>query len=287
MAVSQDYMATLLEAPLTPEEQEMLKQFVGINSLVSHDEALALFRMALLLPRQSRLLEIGSFRGGSTVALGHAARLRQHAIYCVDVWAEYQQQSDFVNMDSSQLHDMTILQEFISNTRFIKDRLCMLRGNSTDFRDILAEDLFSMVFIDGAHDYDSVVDDIIFGLKVIRPGGILCGHDYHSRGMDVKKAVHDIIINAEALTVKGVIRDTSIWYVVVEDPEYERLVAGTLRLMSKKDFAAAYRMLTDGLGSVKETEEIIRIRSGLEGVLDGTVMSEFADTLLPTDEAVR
>lgn len=267
-------LSRLLDAPLLPEEQEMLRQFVGINSLVAHEEALALFRMAMLLPHRSRLLEIGSYRGGSTVALGHAALLKQHDIYCVDVWGGYQQQPDFVNMDSSKLHDMTILQEFIRNTSFVKDRLCMLRGNSADFREILTSDLFSMVFIDGAHDYDSVVEDIIFGLKVIRPGGILCGHDYHSRGIDVKKAVHDIIISSEALTVKGLVSGTSIWYVVVEDPTYEYLIAMTLNLMAKKDYCAAHQMLLNGISSVQQTEEASRILIGLEEIVAGKVLPD-------------
>ncbi len=270
MASSQYPIATVLEARLSTEEQTMLKHFARIESLISHDEALALFRIAMMLPHESCLLEIGSFRGGSTVALGHAARLKNHVIYCVDLWAEYQKQTDFINMDRNQLDAPFIMQEFISNTSFIKDRLFMLRGNAPDFYKIMSNDLYSMVFIDGAHNYDSVVDDIIFGLKVIRPGGILCGHDYHSRGIDVKKAVHDIILSSRALTVKGVISNTSIWYVVVEDPAYEHLIAMTLKYMSKQKYSQAYKTLINGMTSVRQTEEIFVILSGLEAELGAT-----------------
>lgn len=257
-------IAHLLESLPNVEEQVMLRHFATVNSLIIPEEALALFRLAMLLPHASRILEIGSYRGGSTVALGHAARLKQHAIYCVDRWAAYHEQSDFVNMDTSQLDDMVILREFIENTNFIKDRLCMLRGSAEDFNPILGHSLFAFVFVDGAHDYTSVVDDIIFSLKVLKPGGILCGHDYHSMGVEVKRAVHDLIMSSETLSVKGLITNTSIWYVLVDDPDYELVIAKTIREMAAKRYASAYALLTEGMRGIKHTSEIERLLQGLE-----------------------
>jgi hypothetical protein len=140
----------------------------------------------------------------------------------------------------------------------------MLRGDASDFSRILGSSLFSLVFIDGAHDYRSVMNDIIFGLRVIEPGGILCGHDYHSAGIDVKKAVHDLIIQSETIAVKGLINNTSIWYSVIEDPAYELLVATAVRCIATGDLRGAYAMVTEGSEGFRETAEILRIRKGLE-----------------------
>ena len=257
-------ISKILEPLKSIEELGMLKHFSGIDSLVIADEALALYRLAMMAPAGSKVLEIGSYRGGSTAAIGHAAIQRNLQIFCIDKWAEYHEQSDFVNFDKSLLDDMRILREFIKNTEFVKERLCMLRGEVATFIEILGRGLFSMVFVDGAHDYFSVVDDIIFSLKVIEPGGILCGHDYHSAGLDVKKAVHDIIINSETITFKGLIEKTSIWYAVVEDPVYEVLLAETIKMMAQGDFKGAYRHLTEGSYSVPKTKEIARLKRGLE-----------------------
>ena len=254
----------ILEHELTADEKVMLENFSGINSLVIDLEALALYRLCLMLPNGKRVLEIGSYRGGSTVALGHAARMGNHKIFCIDMWSDYDQQSDFINVDKVQLNDMGILSEFIDNTAFVKDRLCMMRGNATDFSEILGHNRFSLIFIDGAHDYFSVVDDILCGLKTIEPGGILCGHDYHSAGVDVKKAVHDTIMQSETIVVKGLIENTSIWYAVIDDPEYEFLLVRTIKQMALGDFEGAHMLLAEGVGTVKQTDEIVRLLKGLE-----------------------
>jgi len=254
----------LLDSESTPEERRMLEQFSVIDSLVIAEEALALYRLAMQQPSGSKVLEIGSYRGGSTVAIGHAAIQRDLRLFCIDKWAAYHEQSDFANFDRKHLDDMRILGEFIRNTDFIKEHLCMLRGETASFSEILGSGIFSMVFVDGAHDYFSVVDDIIFSLNVIKPGGMLCGHDYHSAGLDVKKAVHDVIISSDTITVKGLVAKTSIWYAVVDDPPYELLLAETIRLMAKGDFRGAYQHLCHGSCSVRRTEEIERLKRGLE-----------------------
>jgi len=260
----------LLDSESTREERRMLEQFSGVDSLVIAEEALALYRLTMVVPSGSSVLEIGSYRGGSTVAIGHAAIQRDLRLFCIDKWAAYHDQSDFINFDRKHLDDMRILGEFIRNTDFIKERLCMLRGEAASFTGILGSGIFSMVFVDGAHDYFSVVDDIIFSLKVIKPGGMLCGHDYHSAGLDVKKAVHDVIISSDTITLKGLVAKTSIWYAVVEDPPYELLLAETIRLMAKSDFRGAYQHLCHGSCSVRGTEEIERLKRGLEQELSNS-----------------
>jgi hypothetical protein len=185
----------------------------------------------------------------------------------LDMWAAYKEQSDFCNMEQSKLDDYEIFTDFIRNTSFVKDRVSMLRGSGSDFVDILGRNSFSFVFIDGAHDYHSVIDDINLGLKVIQPRGIMCGHDYHSAGTDVIKAVHDIVIQSETIAVKGLIGKTSIWFAVIEDPEYEYLIASTVRHMAKADYQSAYQTLTSGMNDVRKTTELYRILAGLESEL--------------------
>lgn len=55
------------------------------------------------------------------------------------------------------------------------------------------------VYIDGAHDFDNVMQDIIEWAKRVRPGGIVSGHDYYKfyrsgviRAVDAYTLAHDI-----------------------------------------------------------------------------------------------
>lgn len=45
------------------------------------------------------------------------------------------------------------------------------------------------VFIDGDHYFEYVVNDIIYWTKIVRPGGIVFGHDYSDQ-FHVKQAIH-------------------------------------------------------------------------------------------------
>jgi hypothetical protein len=50
-----------------------------------------------------------------------------------------------------------------------------------------------MVFIDAAHDYLNVKNDIELWLPKVRKGGVLAGHDYSLRFLGVVKAVNDTV----------------------------------------------------------------------------------------------
>lgn len=70
---------------------------------------------------------------------------------------------------------------------------------------------FDMVFIDGSHDYDSVLRDINIWLPVVDKGGIICGHDFNEEHKDgVIRAV------LETWPDIKVVDNTSIWYRVME-----------------------------------------------------------------------
>lgn len=52
-----------------------------------------------------------------------------------------------------------------------------------------------LVFIDAAHDFGNVVDDIKNWAPLVRPGGIVCGHDLEHPDNDVTKAVRHCLFD--------------------------------------------------------------------------------------------
>ena len=59
-----------------------------------------------------------------------------------------------------------------------KDRYTLIVGLSKMVSRFFLDRSVDMVFLDGAHDYESVMTDILSWLPKIREGGIICGHDY-------------------------------------------------------------------------------------------------------------
>lgn len=57
-------------------------------------------------------------------------------------------------------------------------------------------ELFDVIYIDGAHDFNSVINDIKGSLLTIKSGGILAGHDFYET-TGVPKAVHHTFKNVD------------------------------------------------------------------------------------------
>ena len=70
--------------------------------------------------------------------------------------------------------------------------LKIVRMKSMEASELFKNEYLDMVFIDGSHDYDSVMEDIECWEPKIRKGGIISGHDYNSSYVGVKKAVDSV-----------------------------------------------------------------------------------------------
>jgi len=69
-------------------------------------------------------------------------------------------------------------------------RVNILHGRSTEMADEIEKHTFDFVFIDAAHDYQSVLDDIQAWAPKVKPGGMVIGHDIDHKG--VQLAVEEI-----------------------------------------------------------------------------------------------
>lgn len=83
---------------------------------------------------------------------------------------------------------VTLLEPYISNRRYR-----LIRKYSFDAALELAQDgrWYDFVYIDGAHDRFAVESDIRNWLPLIRPGGIIAGHDYVEDHPGVVEAVDE------------------------------------------------------------------------------------------------
>jgi predicted O-methyltransferase YrrM len=197
------------------KQQQMLAAVTASGGLLVEAEAIVLYRLASSLPDGARILEIGSFLGGSTTAIGHGILSRGCELYCLDCWHDYRTQgfidSGLVPKNAS---DFEIMSRFLSTTSFLGDQIRILKGRSNQFASLLPDQFFDVVFVDGAHDYESVIFDMALALRVIKPSGLICGHDYHMDGPGVVQAVDESINTHAGISIKGVFPQTTIWYAV-------------------------------------------------------------------------
>jgi len=265
--LSTEELKSITGPSIRPEEQIMLDNVARIESLLLPSELLALYRLCKLLPENAKILEIGSYQGGSTVAIGHAIAGTGNSLYCLDPWRDFLNQEDFVDFDKSKIKDdFVVFNNFLRNTSFIGENLRVLRGKSTDFAELLAGKEFDLIFIDGAHDYMSVRADIIIAVSAIRAGGIICGHDYHTGGHDVVRAVTELIESVPSIEIKQVIDQTTIWFCVLENPDYQYVLTDILDLCNAGKLEEAL-IKSKQAYSKYETEELVNFISAIESVM--------------------
>jgi Methyltransferase domain len=75
-------------------------------------------------------------------------------------------------------------------------RLTVLRGKSKGALTAIPDHSVDLAFLDGDHTYDGLKADIEEGLRIVRPGGVLAGHDFTqvSWGGAVQAAVRDMLL---------------------------------------------------------------------------------------------
>lgn len=160
-----------------------------------------------------KCVEVGVFRGQTSQAILRSCP--DVILTMIDPWKEhsegdYRASGDKRARDSQEGHDKA-MKRALALTNLFADRRNVVRANSTAAASI-ARDTADLVFIDAAHDYASVKQDIEAWHPLVRPGGILCGHDYgHRRYTGVKQAVDEFALdNGLKLHVD---REATVWWI--------------------------------------------------------------------------
>jgi predicted O-methyltransferase YrrM len=174
-----------------------LEKALQIKGWMSPDELNFLARTA---SEASITVEFGCFLGRSTRAI---ADNTPGIVYAVDPWNGLYFKDDNKPIDLFHINDYTQFKEnladHISVSKVIPMRLYSwefpFKAGSVDF-----------VFIDGDHRFEYVVEDIKLAERLVKPGGMIAGHDYtHQDWPGVKKAVD--------LAYNKVGRVDSIWWI--------------------------------------------------------------------------
>ena len=111
-------------------------------------------------------LEIGSFEGMSTIwMLENILTEERSQIFCIDAWAEWTGDA-FVRFVSN-----------INKTGF-RDKVRIVKGDSSEELRIFPNDYFDFIYLDGNHDEKAVIKDAIGSFRVLKKGGIIAFDDY-------------------------------------------------------------------------------------------------------------
>jgi len=123
------------------------------------------------------IVESGTYMGASALMMLEATRGLNTKVFAVDPFM----------VEGTEFVTRLNLQEHIASGRAI----VMPMRSAPAMRKLEEQSLrgkIDMVWVDDGHAYEDVCYDIVCWYPMLKPGGLLCGHDYET---EVKRAVDD------------------------------------------------------------------------------------------------
>lgn len=161
-----------------------ISRALAIGGWMSENELLWLATQAL---SHQHIVEFGSLHGRSARAMADNLIHNGH-LWCVDPW-----RGDQYTSEGDRTISTYCMPYFVHNLKDKIDAGLVTPVREFSYRFSLPHKV-DMVFIDGNHEYDVVVKDIKKAYELLKPGGLICGHDYdHPMWPDVRKAVTEMV----------------------------------------------------------------------------------------------
>lgn len=203
------------------------------------------------------VIEVGSYTGSSALAMLGTIKQNAGRMFCIDWFKGNEGVSSDDYDDADALHPSNInttyatqsilatLQHNIKAAGF-EDLVSILIGTSVSIGPLVSTGVADLIFIDADHRYSAVKKDIETWYPKVRPGGILCGHDFEKplQQCDLARAIlycqqdtaddcHYGVIRAVCERFPNVSHDGCIWYVRKPYPP-ATLAAAKARQMAGK-----------------------------------------------------
>jgi predicted O-methyltransferase YrrM len=177
----------------------VLERASAIEGFTKVSELEFLCDIAGAMPDGASVVEIGSFKGRSTVAICEGIGAKPGVtVWAVDTFAG---DSDVVEITGGPVDQEAVEAEFARNTAGY-DFLRVIVAESVAAAEQFDRESLDWVFIDADHSYEAVVADIAAWAPKLKPGGLLSGHDYGRAG----------VTDAVRRSFRAVDQAASIWY---------------------------------------------------------------------------
>lgn len=140
-----------------------------------------------------RYLEIGTFYGANLFSVGRSyAAHPESKMYCIDPWIDY---SDYPEYKHQQ---ETVYDTFMRNleTSGQKEKITVIRGFSHTEIPKFEDDFFDIVYIDGNHEPEYVLEDAVLAFRKLKVGGYMIFDDYGWGGPDLTQRGIDGFLSA-------------------------------------------------------------------------------------------
>lgn len=169
---------------------------------------------------KGEFLEIGSFQGRSSVAIGREVKKLNSHLYCIDIWNKEMKGRDEIERQKIRQEyrkmKASVIDKYFKGDMYriftenikkwgLDNTVIPIIGFSSAIRKTWKLPL-RFIFIDGNHDDEYVKEDCLWKQFLVK-GGVMAFHDYRHRG-GVQEPVDEIIYDDPDFVDIGVNRST-------------------------------------------------------------------------------
>ena len=144
-------------------------------------------------------LEIGTFYGANIISVANTYGLHKDSkLYCIDPWEDY---DDYPEYKTEQ---PTIYSKFIGNVERsgAKDKIVINRGYSNNEIPKFPDNFFDIIYIDGNHEPEYVLEDAVLSFRKLKQNGLLVFDDYGWGGPDLTQKGIDAFLSGYHKRIK-------------------------------------------------------------------------------------
>lgn len=139
-----------------------------------------------------RYLEIGAFYGANLLSVASSyAKHPDSILIAVDPWTDYSEYPEYKGQQES-IYDT--FQSNISNSED-KDKIVVKRGYSHQVVPTFEDNSFDIIYIDGNHEPEYVLEDAVIAFRKLKVGGYMIFDDYGWGGPDLTQRGIDAFLS--------------------------------------------------------------------------------------------
>ena len=169
----------------------------SVEGWLSDDQLVRLHEAALVVPGGGRIVEIGSFRGRSTIVLASAAPSGVEVVAIDPHAGNDRGPQEIEGFAEEAANDNAVFNENLTRAG-VRDRVRHVRKLSNDAHGDVGDPI-DLLYIDGAHRYRPARDDIRAWGARVKPGGTMLIHDSFS-SIGVTLAIASSLLTSKAFT---------------------------------------------------------------------------------------
>lgn len=156
----------------------------------------AVYHQAVRNHPEGVFVEVGAWKGKSTAYLASLIKGRAIRLFVVDTWKGSGGTDPLSDQYTTPLlvpYGGDVFDHFLENMQAcgVLQSLIPLRMRSAQAAMLFADESIDFCFLDAAHDYESVMADLLAWYPKVKRGGTLAGHDFIIHWPGVVKAIQE------------------------------------------------------------------------------------------------